>query len=100
MDNAAYFFTGVLAGIAGLTLLAVLDSKYGFITGTPTACDIEKSNTILIIRDNSNKNTDKTQGDSTGSSSIEQPENTEDTDTDTPDTENPNPTVPPIIAVA
>ncbi len=80
MDNAAYFFTGVLAGIAGLTLLAVLDNKYGFITGTPIANDIEKSNMILVIRDNNNKNIDKTQGDSTGSTDNEPTDTTENTD--------------------
>ncbi len=53
MDNAAYFFTGVLAGVAGLTLLAVLDNKYGFITGTPTSAN-DDSKVLIIVRDSNN----------------------------------------------
>ena len=80
MDNCAYFFSGVLAGVAGITLLALLDNKYNFITTTPTANDNEKSNMVIIIRDNCNKNTDNTQGDSTGSTDNEPTDTTENTD--------------------
>ncbi len=82
MDNCAYFFTGVLAGVAGITLLALLDSKYNFITTTPTANDNEKSNMILIIRDNNNKNTDNTQGDNTESNDNETTDNTDENTND------------------
>ncbi len=51
MDNAAYFFTGVLAGVAGLTLLAVLDNKYGMITGTPTSANDDNAKVLIIVRD-------------------------------------------------
>ena len=51
MDNAAYFFTGVLAGIAGITLLAVLDGKYGFITGTPTESNNTNPNVVIFIKE-------------------------------------------------
>ncbi len=80
MDNCAYFFSGVLAGVAWITFLALLDSKYRFITTTPTANETEKSNMVIIIRDNCNKNTDNTQGDSTGSTDNEPTDTTENTD--------------------
>ena len=80
MDNAAYFFSGVLAGVAGITLLALLDVKYKFITTIPTANDNEKPNMIIVIKENCNKNTDIIQGDSTEYTDNEPTDTTEDTD--------------------
>ncbi len=72
MDNAAYFFTGVLAGIAGLTLSAVLDNKYGFITGTPTAANDTNPNVVIIYKENHHP-----------SAADKQPEQTKDENTAT-----------------
>ena len=84
MDNAAYFFSGVLAGVAGITLLALLDSKYRFIPNIQTANETEKTNMIIVIKDNCNKDNDKTEGDSTESTNNENTDNTANTDnTDT-----------------
>ena len=80
MDNAAYFFSGVLAGVAGLTLLAVLDSKFQFINTTPTAIDDVKTNMIIIIKDNCNNDNNKTEDNGTGSNDNETTDTTEDTD--------------------
>ena len=55
MDNAAYFFTGVLAGVAGITLLAVLDNKYGVISGKPTAHNDDRVNHVIEVRANTKK---------------------------------------------
>ena len=55
MDNAAYFFIGVLAGVAGITLLAVLDNKYGVISGKPTAHNDEPANQVIEVRANTKK---------------------------------------------
>ena len=52
MDNAAYFFTGVLAGVAGITLLAVLDNKYGVISGKPKALNDDRVNREIEVRPN------------------------------------------------
>ena len=57
MDNAAYFFTGVLAGVAGITLLAVLDNKYGIISGKHTAHHDEPVNHVIEVRANKKPNT-------------------------------------------
>ena len=81
MDNAAYFFTGVLAGIAGITLLAVLDGKYGFITGTPTTTNNTTPNVVIFIKDHSvSANTDEKTDDP-------KDDKTEDPTTKTDDTE-------------
>ncbi len=70
MDNAAYFFTGVLAGVAALTLLAVLDNKYGMITGTPTTANDDNAKVLIIVRDRNHpdktdEKTDELEGDKT-----------------------------------
>ena len=81
MDQAAYFFTGVLAGIAGITLLAVLDGKYGFITGTPTAANNTNPNVVIFIKERTvSANADETTDD-------HKDEKTEDPTTKTDDTE-------------
>ena len=80
MDNAAYFFTGVLAGIAGITLLAVLDGKYGFITGTPTASNNTNPNVVIFIKE-------RTVSDNADEKADEpKDEKTEDHETQTDDT--------------
>ena len=66
MDNAAYFFTGVLAGVAGITLLAVLDNKYGVISGKPTALNHEPAGHVIEVRANTQK--PKTEGSKTAES--------------------------------
>ena len=66
MDNAAYFFTGVLAGVAGITLLAVLDNKYWIISGKPTALNHEPANNAIEVRANTTK--PKTEGSKTAES--------------------------------
>ena len=88
MDNAAYFFTGVLAGVAGLTLLAVLDNKYGFITGTPTSAN-DDSKVLIIVRDSNHPAT--TDATDTKDEKTEKPETKpDDTDTAENDSVQPN----------
>ena len=60
MDNAAYFFTGVLAGVAGITLLAVLDNKYGVISGKTKALNDDHETHVIEVRANTKK--PKTEG--------------------------------------
>ncbi len=91
MDNAAYFFTGVLAGVAGITLLAVLDNKYGFNTGTPTTANDDNAKVLIIVRDRNHpaktdEKTDEPEGDKT-----EKPETKPD-DTDTAENDSVQPT--------
>ncbi len=96
MDNCAYFFTGVLAGVAGLTLLAVLDHKYGIITGSPVAPikDTNK-NLVIIYRGKASKPDEKSDASNTENQAVnEQPE------AEPKNTESQNPIVPPVVAVA
>ena len=57
MDNCAYFFTGVLAGVAGITLLAVLDNKYGVLSGKTKAHNDDHETHVIEVRANKKPST-------------------------------------------
>jgi hypothetical protein len=89
MDNCAYFFTGVLAGVAGITLLALLDGNYRFLT------DKKEKRIPMSNRANENKPNEMSDENNNEAQAVnEKPE------AEPQHTQNKNKTVPPVVAMA